>query len=254
MSDVISAKIWGELLNQSFMIEIDEARYSFLSTSIFAFCASKGLCPDELLVRAQNLKLTESEWAYLLHLATNHETTFFRYPATTEFIADHVSCIQSPKIVSVGCSTGEEAYSIATALLRRGRASFQILGTDISEICIDTARLGTYKANPHLSQDVVAPARDGRVVFHSWIKDKVRFQQHNVMGTDPFEIENPDVIVTQNMLIYYKPKTRHAILGRLASALPKGGILITGLTEDAGYTNPNLIQVVSQYLNAYLKV
>ena len=74
------------------------------------------------------------------------------------------------------------------------------------------------------------------------------------MGTDPFEIQNPDVIVTQNMLIYYKPKTRHAILGRLASALPKGGILITGLTEDAGYTNPNLIQVVSQYLNAYLKV
>lgn len=241
------------LIEERFSIQINSDRLD-----AFHFAVKSSACGRfgsvESLVAAMRSGLVDAEtWSQILHVATNHETRFFRHPPTIELIIEFCRSKAVPKILSVGCSTGEEPYSIAAALLRNGHPSFDILGIDISAPCIETARAGIYQSHPKLSNDVAVEVGEGRARFHSWIRHMVRFDVHNILSDVPIAMSAPDVVITQNMLIYYRAETRHHILNRLALELPKGGYLIAGPAEDAGWKCKGMTRTVHTHAAVFRK-
>lgn len=245
---------WVQTIEDRFAIQIDPVRQESFQRALDFFAAGRGMTVEDVLAQAESDELDADAWAAVLHMATNHETRFFRYEPSVEAIVAHCRLKHTPKILSVGCSTGEEPYTIATAMLRAGCAMFHIHGTDVSPACIDIARMGQYEPHSKLGPDVVAALNTGKVSFHSWIRSMVTFQMHNILVDKPIELQRPDVIITQNMLIYYRTETRHEILDRLSRELPINGILIVGLAEDAGWRNDSMKRITNSQVTIFERV
>ncbi|WP_322057351.1 CheR family methyltransferase [Paraburkholderia sp. J63] len=145
------------------------------------------------------------------------------------------------RVWSVGCATGEEAYSLAMLLQERSLkapegASFQIFATDIDERAITFARTGLYSDT--ILNDV-APGRVrqffSRDAAHYRIKKELRehmlFAHHNVLSDPPFS--RLDLICCRNLLIYLDREAQIEILKMFHFALRPGGILFLGNSESA---------------------
>lgn len=234
---------WIDLLFTRFKIEIDPDRQPALLRALRAYASSLGELPDGLLHRAQRRQLTQSNWAQIIHLATNHETRFYRNPAVIDLVATCAKDFTRPRILSVGCSTGEEPYSIAVELSQRGFANFQIHGTDVSAPCIEKAMARVYRANDAISPRYAARIGGERMRFFDWLQDFVTFEQHNILAERPINFPAPNIIITQNMLIYYRRETRIRILESLSCLLPDGGYLITAAAEEANWKPQGLVRL-----------
>lgn len=228
---------WIEIMSRRFKIEIGQDRQHAFYNAVLNYAASISETPSRLLFRATHRQLTSDHWAQIVHLATNHETRFYRYRPVIDLICNLSKEVARPRILSVGCSTGEEPYSFAVELLQQGFTNFQIHGTDVSPPCIATAQGGVYRASEHIPDRYAMRPGNGLMRFYGWIKDLVSFEQHNVLSERPIDFYSPTTVVTQNMLIYYSRETRHQILDRLSYLIPEGGHLITGPAEDAQWAS-----------------
>ncbi|HKT96652.1 MAG TPA: CheR family methyltransferase [Paraburkholderia sp.] len=145
------------------------------------------------------------------------------------------------RVWSVGCATGEEAYSLAMLLQERSLktpegASFQIFATDIDERAITFARTGLY---PDAILSDVSPDRVrqffSKDAAHYRIKKELRehmlFAHHNVLSDPPFS--RLDLICCRNLLIYLDREAQVEILKMFHFALRPGGILFLGSSESA---------------------
>ncbi len=164
------------------------------------------------------------------------------------------------RVWSPGCSTGEEAYSIAILLkehmdtLRRDH-KVQIFATDIDSQAIATARLGYYPAS--IAADVT-PERLGRFFtsedggsayrIHKNIRDTLVFSEHNVIKDPPFS--KLDLISCRNLLIYFNGKLQKKILPLFHYILKPGGFLFFGTSESIG-EHTNLFGVVDSKSKLY---
>ena len=151
------------------------------------------------------------------------------------------------RIWVVGCSTGEEAYSIAI-LLREylddhglvGKFKIQIYATDIDKEAIDFARQGNYPAS--IAQDV-SPERlqrffikeDDSYRIRSEIREMIVFAQQNVLTDPPFT--RLDMLSCRNLLIYLNSETQKVLMPIFHYSLDPGGILFLGSSESIGGFN-----------------
>ncbi len=139
-----------------------------------------------------------------------------------------------------GCSTGEEAYSLAILLREhmdslRGAPRVQIFATDIDEPAIDTARLGRY---PTVLLDGLSPERrrrffrqsDSGYVVTKEIRDLCTFSAHSLVRDPPFS--RMDLISCRNLLIYLDGEAQNAIIPAFHYALVPGGVLMLGNSES----------------------
>lgn len=148
------------------------------------------------------------------------------------------------RIWSSGCSTGEEAYSIAILLAEyqasiRRSFKIQLFATDIDSNAIAIARAGLYPAN--IAADV-SPERlsrffteeaDGNVWrISKSIRDMVIFSEHDIIRDPPFS--KLDLISCRNLMIYLNNKLQKQILPRFHYALNPGGFLFLGTSETTG--------------------
>ena len=177
-------------------------------------------------------------------------TSFFRDPEAFEILSEKaISSIISNKsngdtvrVWVPGCSTGEEAYTLAILLdeainAQKKDLRFQIFATDIDENAINYARLGIYPES-HNSQ--ISPARLKRyfqVDSNSFrikkeIRDNVIFAAQNVINDPPFS--KLDLISCRNLLIYINPAIQQKILKIFNYALNPKGILFLGNSESLG--------------------
>jgi len=144
-----------------------------------------------------------------------------------------------------GCSTGEEAYSIAI-LLREHMDRLQvaprvkIFATDIDEAAMKIARSARYPAN---SVKEVAPERLKRFFLHEAgsyrlaedAREMCIFSTHNVIRDPPFS--RLDLISCRNLLIYLKPGLQGQVIPLFHYALRPGGYLFLGLSENVAQYN-----------------
>lgn len=150
------------------------------------------------------------------------------------------------RIWSAGCSTGQEAYSLAMMLedLRAQQGAgftFRIIATDRSEDALVIAKEGIYESTSfqnmtlkHFNRYVVKEGDRYRVCDD--LKRSVSFTVYDLL--DPFTSTPPesifggfDVIFCCNVLIYYEPQTQQRIIKKLEKALNPNGFLVTGETE-----------------------
>ncbi len=143
-----------------------------------------------------------------------------------------------------GCSTGEEAYSLAIVIReywekRRPQQSWhvQIYATDLDPDAIVRARAGWY---PRIIETDVSSERLARFFAQEGagyrikkdVRDMVVFATHNVTSDPPFT--KLDILACRNLLIYLDVEMQGRVLPLLAHALSPGGILVLGRPEELG--------------------
>ncbi len=184
-------------------------------------------------------------------------TDFFRDPDVFQSIKDLAfpSIIREhrrPQALRVwipGCSTGEEVYSMAIALVEYLAAQdldcpIQIFGTDVSETVIARARAGLYGES---SVANVSPERlrrffvrmDSGYQISPRIREMCIFSRHNVC-TDP-PLSRMDLVSCRNLLIYLSPSLQRRIIATFGYALQANGCLILGSSETLGNLSEHFI-------------
>jgi two-component system CheB/CheR fusion protein len=184
-----------------------------------------------------------------------HVTGFFREPEAFLALRKHVY----PKLFDgrkpdnpvrvwvAGCSTGEEAYSIAITLLEylwshtrnisQAATSIQIFATDISETALDRARSGLYTeaAVAEISPDRLKRffvRQDGGYQVNKSVRDMCVFARQNLVKDPPFS--NLDLVSCRNLLIYLGPVLQRRVIPTLHYSLKPGGYLMLGEAESLG--------------------
>lgn len=177
-------------------------------------------------------------------------TEFFRDAAVFEALKQQVyptildgrEAGEAIRVWVPGCSTGEEAYTIAISLvehMREAGAEFpvNIFGTDVSQRSIGKARTGLYSEaaistlSPERVKTFFAKVESGYQVDRV-IREKCVFAVHNLLTDPPFS--RMDLISCRNVLIYLAPAAQQRILETLSSALRPNGYLLLGSAETPG--------------------
>jgi len=146
------------------------------------------------------------------------------------------------KIWSAACSSGQEPYTISICIEEMARAksglnNVQIVGTDISETVLKSARSATYSdmaikrgMNSHLCARYFHPV-DGGFQLKPEVMRRVRFQHLNLLQSFA-AMGSFNVIFCRNVLIYFSDEAKRKILQRLIDALEPGGYLFLSSTES----------------------
>ena len=179
-------------------------------------------------------------------------TNFFRDAPVWEILKDTIlpdiiTKLEPGSILRAwvpGCSTGEEAYSLAIIFKEtlekinpHGGFSLQIFATDLDNEAIEIARKGVF---PSSISENVSPERLQRFFLKSEegyfinteIREKVVFAQHNITMHPPFT--KIDIMSCRNLLIYMEPELQKKLIGLFYYSLNPEGIMVLGTSETLG--------------------
>jgi chemotaxis protein methyltransferase CheR/type IV pilus assembly protein PilK len=214
------------------------------------------------------------EWSILLDRIMVQETRFYRNSESLSLYSNYLSerlqgntpekKIQPLNIWSVGCSSGEEPYTLAIlcqeALSNVGsNSSFGITATDISLPVLAKAREGIYNTRKLLDLksvliDKYFNALDGnKFQIKESLKKNVCFSMANMIDVEKSPLRNLDVIYCQNVLIYFRKERKHIILDSLVERLAPGGLLVIGQGEAFDWHNALVSRVADRQTLAYIR-
>lgn len=184
-----------------------------------------------------------------LDVITTNETYFYREPLQlTAFsreilpdLARTLAPLRRLRLLSAGCSTGEEAYTLAV-LVRESQLfegwDVEISGADISRRCVDAARAGAYGEHAFRSPEAEHMRRwfrlrGGKWVVDDAIKRMVRFGRENLLDAGALAtVARVDAIFCRNVMIYFDLPARRRVLAKLHEKLRDGGWLLLGHSES----------------------
>jgi chemotaxis protein methyltransferase CheR len=249
-------------------ILFDESRERFFSTRIREHLYTKRMARGSDLVRV--IKASNVEYEALLERVLTQETSFFRYPHVFDALEKkvlpelHVKKFwENPRTLrlwSAGCSTGEEAYSIAITLadsLDFAEAwNIHILATDVSRKALQDAERGVYsrralgELTPKQIESCFAKVGDQFMVKPRW-RNLVNFAQMNLV--DSSYMGKFDAVFCMNVLIYFSEEKRKAVIQRLYEALEPGGYLFLGHADSIGNSGVKLETTVHGDVRIYQK-
>lgn len=201
----------------------------------------------------------------------NNETFFFRDRTSFDLLLKGVlprlqRARAKDKKLSIwcaGCSTGQEAYSIAMAVTEEERSwrgwKIDILATDVSGWAIDRAREGRFsqfevQRGLGILQTMRWFQEEGGQQWRisRQLRDAVRFKVHNLADAAP-QGGPFDAILCRNVLLYFAPPTRSAVFARLAEASAPDATLMLGAGETI-LGNTNAFQPDPEHRGLYLRV
>ena len=190
---------------------------------------------------AELLARCDEELDALLTTLTIHVSQFMRNPSTFAVIRGLLPDLarrcrersRGLRIWSVGCSSGEEPYSLAMLLEELHLQAERIRATDISTAVLEKAAAGRYEpqrlANIPEEFEHKYFTQEGRwYIVKDRLRRKVQFEQHDMLS-DPYP--QADLIVCRNVLIYFSRVEQERILHQFAAALPPEGVLVLGKAE-----------------------
>lgn len=207
----------------------------------------------------------------LVELLTVNETYFFREPDHLNLVADQLlgeimaaGEARPVKILSAGCATGEEAYSVAMMLRERWGAEserlFTVAGVDIDSGAVAAALRGVYGrgsfrgTGAELLQRHFEPVGEGEYRVREEIRKLVRFEVVNLLNPlYPQTMQLSDVILYRNVSIYFPQEVQRRIFSSLAALLNPGGYLVVGATETIHHDIGVLSLVQRKALFCYRK-
>jgi chemotaxis protein methyltransferase CheR len=193
----------------------------------------------------------EEELTVLIDNLTTNETYFFRESPQLRAFSDEIlpelrrtlGDRKTLRIWSAGCSTGEEPYTIAILLLESGDWwrdwQVEILGSDINQRVLHTARKGMYKKSSHratnpemLAKYFIEEEKSNYRIIDA-VRELVSFSYLNLL--DPFKtslISNMDIIFCRNVIIYFDKDAKKKVIGSFYDKLREGGYLLLGHSES----------------------
>ena len=263
---------WQQLLETRTGMTVPAERRSFLQANLGIRmreidCRSY----QEYFERVASGQGAVVEWSILVDRLTVQETRFFRDPDAFALVSDYIltrpreSLIRTPlEAWSVGCATGEEAYTLAI-MLRESmehlglKSYFGVTGTDISQPALEKARQGRFGprklvcAEERLKERYFRRVPDNQVEIVPEIRERTCFSRLNVLELHRAPMHGMNIIFCQNLLIYFRRWRRREIANRLAERLAPGGLLVLGQGELTGWQHPALQRVPSDKVLAWIR-
>jgi chemotaxis protein methyltransferase CheR len=244
----------GALINEQCGIFLGDAKKTFLEAN---------LAPRLVRTNSENFKdyylflkydpHGEQELNDLIDAITVNETFFFRHPEQLgDFCNEAVPEIlrrkkhEGPLVVwSAGCSTGEEAYTLAVLLLEspflRGPSSIRIVASDISASALRSAGEGVYDDHslrhaPHSWREKYFDKNpSGNYVIHDRVKRLVTFCAINLTDSRATaRMRDVDCIFCRNVIIYFDDAHKSRCVENLYQSMTGGGYLFLGYSETLG--------------------
>jgi chemotaxis protein methyltransferase CheR len=200
-----------------------EKQMSILNNKVILFCKqNKIISYDKLLVLLKQDKELKQEF---INLLTTNETYFYREFRQIEELVKIIK--KENKKVTILCApsaTGEEAYTIAIALLEAGIKTdvFSIMGIDINKEALKKAQNAIYgernvKYVPTKALNIYFTHTNDKYILKENIKKQVSFRLINIFDKEFLELGKFDFVFSRNMLIYFNKETKFKAKERLES-------------------------------------
>lgn len=229
-------------------LQFDDAKLGFLGEVLQRRLNKLGHSSDTYLWGLQR-EASSGEFTALAHELTVGETYFFRnieqFRALAEVaLPERMRADRAPRtlrLLSAGCSSGEEAYSMAIVARETiADPSWEILirAVDLNPAVLEKAARARYQSwalreTPPEMQRKWFRA-DGRdMVLDAGVRAAVKFEAGNLASEDP-DLWQPaayDVVFCRNVLMYFAPEQMRAVIARIAHSLAPGGFLFLGHAE-----------------------
>lgn len=243
-----SSRILAGLLEARTGQQLTMSRRWRIETALAALFRERGIASLDELITILVMGKEPSLSNQVVEALLNNETYFFRDRAPFDLLAGHALPTLAAKrassrrirIWSAGCSTGQEAYSLAMLFAEDPAAwrgwTIDILGTDVSSAVIDRARSGLYtqfevQRGLGIAQTIrwFEECEDGWRTVES-LRKPVRFQVHNLLETPPHP-GGFDIVLCRNVLLYLCAEKRAQAFERLAASMAGDGWLMLGAGE-----------------------
>ena len=232
------------LLEKGIGVSVDAIGPEIIAKAVRLRVAECGLADIKAYLNL--VKASQEEQGNLIEAVVVPETWFFRNKNSFAFLSNYVTGEWLPKhrgdrlrVLSVPCSTGEEPYSIAIALMDAGIGGdrFHIDGVDISEAALGRAKSGVYTKGSFRGDDLsfrkryFEPKGDA-YQLNAGVRKKARFIKGNVLDDSLFMDQGPyDIIFCRNLLIYLSSEAKRRVFETLNQLLARRGILFLGHAE-----------------------
>ena len=261
--------VWGDLLEERAGVCMGDTQRVFLQTQISMRMRELGINDyDQYFERITDGMNGNIEWTTLIDRLVVKETSFFRHQPSIEVVLKHLqrklddALEDSYQVWSVGCSTGEEPYSLAMAIdqeyTKRDITPYLgVIGTDISRAALTIAKTGVYPKRKveqmelDLRESYFHQHLSGRYEVVPELKDRVCFHQANILELVDAPDMKQDVIFCQNVMIYFKKWLKHDVMNIFAERLKPGGLLIVGLGEVVEWQHQSVSRVAVGGVHAY---
>ncbi|WP_245947169.1 CheR family methyltransferase [Bacillus taeanensis] len=225
--------------------------FSFIKRRIFQLLQKESLTSVSAL--QEQILYNPNMMKKLFHAFSINVTEMFRDPSFFKTLRIKVIPLLKDqpiiRIWHIGCSTGEEVYSMAILLYEEGVLDqAQIYATDINGTVLEKAKLGAfpiesmqhYTKNYHLSGGKQAfseyyTAKNNEVVFHSFLKKNIVFAQHN--AALDHSINEFHIIICRNVLIYFNKQLQNEVQKLIYESLSPLGFLGLGKREEVRFTS-----------------
>lgn len=262
--DAVRWDMWVRLLEARTGIVIPVERKGFLESGLRTRIQQLGLAGyDAYYLHLAGEPQWSAEWNHLVDRLTVHETSFFRHEHSLALLAGEIlpaftaanpEASRGFQVWSLGCSTGEEPYTLAMLLQRyfveEGRDRlFGITATDISRPSLQTARDGIYSARraqripAEMRAGFCAELGDGSIRIDDELRRRICFAQLDVQCLGGFPLRNLDLVYCQNMLIYFPRHRRLQIIEALVGRLAPGGVLVLGPGDLPCWAHPEFARI-----------
>ncbi len=195
-------------------------------------------------------KRRDDELVAIMDVLTVNETYFFREQNQLKAFQEEIlpelesrnGSRKKLRVWSAGCSTGEEPYTIAMLIAESGRFGgwdIEVVGSDINQRVLNTARIGVYRNNSfrttkdYFRNRYFTKSGDSLFKISDAIKSYVNFGYLNLL--DPFKVKFLgyfDVVFCRNVMIYFDGKSRKKVIEMFYERLNKHGYLLLGHAES----------------------
>lgn len=231
-------------------IEISPAKKQLLSNRIRRRLKQTGIVDfEEYFKYLSKLPTSHEEWDGFLQEVTTHETYLFRDESNWKWLrGEFIPAIQkagsnSLRVWSAACSTGDEAYTIASCLAEDLRNPsgwrIQIVGSDIGIGAVRDAQEARFGERAmRLVPDTIKTRHFKRVGEaniwepNSKLRAMTSFRQHNLldrMSGPPF-----DLVFLKNVLIYFNNESKKRVISNIEQAMKPGSFIVAGAAEGIG--------------------
>lgn len=272
--DDVQFQQWVSLLELRTGITLPVSRKTFLVTNLHVRMRELGVSDYQNYYNmVTDGSRGQIEWEILVDKLTVHETRFYRDTHALDLIREHYlqplleQKRTAPYTVhawSVGCATGEEPYSLAMMmenLFVPGRNLYYgVTASDVSRAALKIGRDAIYHIRrvKNVPTDIAEKYLSQVDAEHVQVKEKLRrkvcFTHINLLDLETQPVGEMDIILCQNVLIYFKHEMRDRILTQLVSKLKPNGLLVLGAGEVFSWTHPQLDTIKHASTLAYRRL
>jgi chemotaxis protein methyltransferase CheR/type IV pilus assembly protein PilK len=264
---------WGKLLEERTGIQLVFQQKAWLESQMSSRMRDQGFEDYNAYFQLISQESIEAklEWSRLIDRIAVKETSFFRHRESIEYVRNYLqqkinnqSLHDSFDIWSMGCATGEEAYSLAMVVndcfeLAVLSPYYGITAMDISSSALAAGRKGRYskrrveQVKPDEAKRYLQLCTDGSYEVVNKLRDRVCFTHTNIIHARQLPQVQVDVIFCQNLLVYFRRWLRRDVLNALVERLKPGGLLIVGLGEVVDWEHPEMQRTDDDQVQAYVR-